>query len=140
MLSRFCTQKCLVLFLFVALFSFSGCGMFSGGSSTFDDAAQYDLDGVDAMRIEIEQGELFVLDMRPPEAGMSAIRGAVFDPTLLRLEKYVDDRETGEVPRIRYLFTPLVPCATSIQIKLDSAKAGGRSPIYKQVDLVVLEN
>lgn len=124
----------------MALFLLGGCGVFSGGGSDFDNASQYDLDGVDSMRIEVEQGELFVLDMRQPDAGMGVIKGAVFDPMLLRLEKYVEDREPGEVPRVRYLFTPLAPCATSIQVKLHGKAAEGRPQVYKQVDLIVVGN
>jgi hypothetical protein len=131
------SKRQVIILLLSTFFLLGGCGFFSGSGSDFDTASQYDLDGVDSMRIEVEQGELFVLDIRQPDTGMGTIKGAVFDPVLLRLEKYVEDREPGEVPRVRYLFTPLAPCATSIIIKLHGNTSEGHPSVYKQIDVMV---
>lgn len=137
-------KKIIISIYFVILLSSFGCGMFFGGDTEFGDAVSHDLDGMRETVLTVEVGEAFVLDMRHPGLADHVFKGAVFDPTLVRLDKFlmIRDEDDAEDPgRVAYLFTPLAIGETSITIKVE-ARAGGASSteIFKQVTVVIEED
>jgi len=129
-----------ILVFFVMAVFFAGCGMFSGGIDGVGDASKYDLDGSFDEKIVVDQGDSFVLNMSNPKKSGYAVEGAVFDPTLVRLDKYIEVKgeEPGDAGRVLYLFTAVTAGSTDISIKV-SKPADSTYPVevFKTVHLVI---
>ena len=94
-----------------------------------------DLDGEFEFSQSLEKGDVLGLDMRLPVKSGYRIVGAAFDPSMFRLEHYLEYNDDG-VPRAEYLFTLLADGASDILIKMQPI-AGGNVEIYKRVGVII---
>lgn len=124
--------KTAVFLSFVLLFS--GCGGDYSGDTGFDLSELVYLDSELQAEIILEKGEVFGLDMPDPVVKGHAIIGASFDPTLFRMERYIEYEDDGK-PRIRYLFIALACGGSDVVIRM--RVAGGMEGIYRTARVVV---
>lgn len=122
----------------------AGCGMFFGGDDGLGDATVHDLDGLFDKSILVEEGEAFVLEMAHPGHSGYDFKGAVFDPSFLRLDKYLEipDEDVPEtIARVQYLFSTLKPGSTDIAIKVHKPLDSDYPvEVFKSVHLVIEED
>lgn len=127
----------------MAVAMIAGCGTFFGNSSDLGDATVYDLDGRFDRKIYVEEGENFVLDTRHPDSGGYALKGAVFDPGFVRLDKYLEskDEDSASVARVQYLFTALKVGTTDIYIKtFKPASPDYPVEVFKNIHIIIEED
>lgn len=119
-----------MVILFVA-----GCGASSALDGGFDPTDTLMLDGDYESNISIEKGDTLALDVLIPLAKGYKIVGASFDPSMLRLEHYLEYDDDGAT-RARYMFTALMDGASDILIKMEPL-SGGDVDIYKQISVKI---
>ena len=130
----FCRISFAASVLIIILF-FAGCGASVGVDSGIEPTETLDLDGEFESSMSLEKGDVIGLDMRLPVKSGYRIVGAAFDPSLLRLEHYLEYDDDGEA-RAEYLFSLLADGASDILIKMQPM-AGGDVEIYKRVSVII---
>lgn len=124
--------------LLTIILSVSGCGASLGVQSGVEPTETLDLDGEFEFSVALEKGDVLGLDMRRPVKSGYRIVGASFDPSLFRLEHYLEYGDDGEA-RAQYVFTLLADCASDVLIKMEPV-GGGNTEIYKRVTIFVGED
>ena len=117
---------------------FAGCGASVGVDSGVEPTETLDLDGEFEFSVSLEKGDVLGLDMRLPVKSGYKVVGASFDPSMFRLEHYLEYGDDGE-PRAEYLFTMLADGASDILVKMQPV-TGGDVEIYKRVGVIVGED
>jgi hypothetical protein len=130
----FCRLASAVAVLTILLF-FVGCGASVGVDSGIEPTEILDLDGEFEFSQSLEKGDVLGLDMRLPVKSGYRIVGAAFDPSMFRLEHYLEYDDDGQA-RAEYLFTLLADGASDILIKMQPM-AGGDIEIYKRVGVII---
>ena len=124
----------LAVLTMIVLF-FAGCGASSSVNGDFDPVETMELDGEYESNVSVEIGEIFALDMFIPLSKGYTIIGASFDPSMFKLEHYLEYDDDG-TPRARYLFMVLADGASDILIKMEPL-SGGDVVVYKQIGVMV---
>ncbi|BCS87573.1 hypothetical protein [Pseudodesulfovibrio sediminis] len=123
----------IILFLFFIL-SICGCS----GSSSVDGGLNVSeiltLDNEYESEISTETDQMFALDMNNPLAKGHKLTGASFDPSLLRMERFIEYEDDGM--RARYLFTALMDGKCEVLIKMQ-AISGGEEEVFKRVSVTI---
>ena len=119
-----------MIVLFVA-----GCGASSSVNGSFDPTDTMVLDDAYESNVSVEKGDIIALDVLIPLAKGYRIVGASFDPSVFRLEHYLEYDDDGAT-RARYMFTALMDGTSDILIKMEPL-SGGNVDIYKQVSVKI---
>jgi hypothetical protein len=85
---------------------FVGCGVSSSVNGGFEPVEILVLDDDYESTISLNKGEIFALDILIPFAKGYRVIGASFDPSMLRLEHYLEYDDDGSI-RTRYMFLTL---------------------------------
>jgi hypothetical protein len=85
--------------------------------------------------LDVNKDAVFALDLLRPTAKGRRITGAVFDPEMVRMERYLEYDDDGE-PRARYLFTALQEGVSDVLIRMVPV-AGGDVSTYRQVTVTI---
>ena len=130
----FCKISSAAFFLIFILL-FAGCGASVGVDTGIEPTKTLDLDGEFEFSQSLEKGDVLGLDMRLPVKSGYRIVGAAFDPSMFRLEHYLEYSDDGEA-RAEYLFTLLADGASDILIKMQPM-GGGNVEIFKRVGVII---
>lgn len=125
---------------FFVIFSFfvlavAGCSGASSVDGGLNPVETLVLDDEYAATLNVEEHEIFALDVIRPVAKGYRISGAFFDPSILRMERYLEYEEDGE-PRARYLFAGLAGGACDVLVRM-VPDGGGEMEVYRQVTVTV---
>ncbi|MCJ2164179.1 hypothetical protein [Pseudodesulfovibrio sp. S3] len=93
------------------------------------------LDDDFAAQISVARADVFALDMINPVHKGHRISGAFFDPSMLRMERFIEYDNEGEL-RARYLFSALADGSSDVLIKMVPV-SGGDQVVFKQVSVSV---
>jgi hypothetical protein len=119
--------------LFILLFSgCSGTSSVNGGLSPVETIV---LDEDYSAALRVEKNAVFALDVLRPAAKGYHITGAAFDPVMLRMERYLEYDDDGEL-RARYLFTALQEGVTDVLVRM-APEGGGDTTTYRQVTVTI---
>lgn len=127
---------CVVVLSFVLLAA--GCGASLGVESDIEPTKTLVLDDEFESTVSLERGDVLGLDMRLPGKSGYKVVGASFDPSLFRLDHFLEYKADGE-SRAQYLFALLADGASDILIKMQPL-AGGDVEIFKRVSVTIGED
>ncbi len=119
----------------VFVLALSGCSGSSSVDGGLEPVETLVLDGEYASALNVEENEVFALDVIRPLAKGYRISGAFFDPSILRMERYLEYDDDGE-SRARYLFTGLTGGACDVLVRMVPV-GGGEMVVYRQVTVSV---
>jgi len=115
----------------VCFFLLAGCFGSSSVETGLNPAELIEIDDDYSTEVQLERGEVLAVDMPNPLAKGYRISGASFDPSMLRMERFLEYTEDGE-SRARYLFTVLMDGSSDILIKIKPLQ-DGTEDVYRQV-------
>lgn len=119
----------------VFVLAVAGCSGSSSVDSGLEPVETLVLDDEYATSLNVEEHDVFALDVIRPVAKGYRISGAFFDPAILRMDRYLEYDDGGE-PRARYLFTGLTGGACDVLVRM-APEAGGDMEVYRQVTVTV---
>jgi len=120
----------LILVLFLC-----GCGASLGVDSGVEPTTTVALDDNFEFSVDAEKGDVLGLDMPQPNQVGYHIEGAAFDPTVFRLDHFLNyDRDGSR--RVQYMFTVLENGVSDILIKMRNGTEG-RVELFKRVTVNV---
>lgn len=131
-------RRMFVLVLLFLTLCCAGCAYLGLGGDDYSVDETLVLDGNQDFTAEIDTGETLLLDIRNPGSGGYKIKGASFDPNILRMEHFSTTEPgsgmTGDFGRIHYIFKALKPGETKIEIKIHRPWEKKVPPeVYKRV-------
>lgn len=115
----------------VCVFMLTACFSSSSIETGLNPAELIEIDDDYSTEILLERGEVLAVDMPNPLAKGYRISGASFDPSMVRMERFLEYSEDGD-SRARYLFTVLMDGSSDILIKMEPLQ-GGTEEVYRQI-------
>nr|WP_321257617.1 hypothetical protein [uncultured Pseudodesulfovibrio sp.] len=122
----------------VCLFVLTACFSSSSVETGLNPAELIEIDDDYSTNVTLERGEVLAIDMPNPLVKGYTISGASFDPSMVRMERFLEYSEDGE-SRARYLFTLLMEGSSDILIKMEPLQ-GGTEEVYRQITVGTGEN
>ncbi|BDQ36620.1 hypothetical protein SYK_09800 [Pseudodesulfovibrio nedwellii] len=119
--------------IMVCLFMLTACFGSSSVETGLNPAELIEIDDDYSTVVTLERGEILAVDMPNPLVKGYRISGASFDPSMLRMERFLEYSEDDE-NRARYLFTVLMDGSSDILIKMKPLQ-GGTEEVYRQVTI-----
>lgn len=127
MFIKCCKSLLLPIFILVLAGCFGGPSVESG----IELEELVELNGEEIAEVFVEKGETFGMDMRDPSNEGGMILGASFDPTMLRMERYLAYEDDG-LSRVQYIFTAIADGASEVVVKMKKTNSSV-TEVYKRV-------
>ncbi|NDV19006.1 hypothetical protein GO013_06185 [Pseudodesulfovibrio sp. JC047] len=122
--------RCFTVVL-VCLFGLAGCFGSVADQTGLNPAERIEIDDDYATEVVVDRGDVLAVDLASPLGKGYRISAASFDPSMIRMERFLEYTE-GEERRVRYLFTVLMDGTSDILIKMRPID-GGAEEVFRQV-------